>query len=210
MTEKTIREIFGERLRHLREQRGLSQLDLAYELGYDSTGMVSLVETGQRGMDIEKIVKATQFFDVDPNYFFKGVEIDPNSEVSNKADNIPDGSLHWTDELILGFYRLGQIPRNYVFERETEPEGWKNKRRRLEIEVHKIDEERRRIIILEEDADLWAKAEKIRKFINAVKRYSMGKKLSELEKTRLQEWINWTNQYADKIDPLCRKFPIWC
>lgn len=67
---KTIKEKFGERVRELRNQKGLSQEKLANEADIDRTYMTSL-ENGKRNVslvNIEKVINAlgtdwSQFFD---------------------------------------------------------------------------------------------------------------------------------------------------
>lgn len=78
MQSKTIREIFGEQLKKLRQAHGMSQMDLAYILKYTSSGMVSQIENGKRGMDLEKIHQVVELFNVQPNFFFGEREIKGN------------------------------------------------------------------------------------------------------------------------------------
>jgi transcriptional regulator with XRE-family HTH domain len=56
-----LQKLFGGRLRQLREERGLSQQDLANSVGVESDGTIRRWETGKRwpGPDtIEKLAKA--------------------------------------------------------------------------------------------------------------------------------------------------------
>lgn len=56
--------ILGRRIRILRRQMQMSQEELGALLGYHSSGMISQVENGLRGMDREKIKKAAEIFGV--------------------------------------------------------------------------------------------------------------------------------------------------
>jgi len=49
--------ILGKKIRVLRELRGWSQLKLALELNYSSSGAISLIESGERGMDRKRRLK---------------------------------------------------------------------------------------------------------------------------------------------------------
>ena len=75
MKQKTIRERFGEKILKLRNIYGMSQMDLAHQLGYSSTGMISQIESGKRGMGIEKIDQVAKLFKIQPNFLFSEVEM---------------------------------------------------------------------------------------------------------------------------------------
>ncbi|MCL2862242.1 MAG: helix-turn-helix domain-containing protein [Firmicutes bacterium] len=55
------------RLRELREEKNLTQLQLAKELGF-SRNTISQYETGTREPDIKTIKKLCDFFDVSADY----------------------------------------------------------------------------------------------------------------------------------------------
>jgi len=69
------RHILGKKIRILREMVEMTQMDLANALGYTSTGMVSQIETGAKGMDPEKIIKAAKIFGVHPSVLISDVEM---------------------------------------------------------------------------------------------------------------------------------------
>lgn len=75
MSEETIRERFGHRLSVLREGNNMTQLELAYDLGYNSSGTISLIETGQKAMSFDKIEKVARLFNVSPGFFFDNSDI---------------------------------------------------------------------------------------------------------------------------------------
>lgn len=64
---------FAERLRDLRTQRGLSQIELAKRLGL-SNSTISMYERGEREPDFETLDLIGDFFNVDVNYLL-GKEI---------------------------------------------------------------------------------------------------------------------------------------
>lgn len=60
---------FGERLRRVREQKALTQGDLAAALG-KTQAAISYWEGGRRAPDLDDIVALADVLDVDPSYFF--------------------------------------------------------------------------------------------------------------------------------------------
>lgn len=58
---------FNERLKELRERKGLSQVALADKLGV-SKSAVSMYERGERNPDFETLEIIADFFNVDMNY----------------------------------------------------------------------------------------------------------------------------------------------
>lgn len=62
-----VKECFAQRLKILREDRGLSQAELAEKVGV-SRGSISFYENGDRVPDIEVLSKIQKYFDVDFNY----------------------------------------------------------------------------------------------------------------------------------------------
>lgn len=66
MENKTPREILGHKVKFYRKQIGLSQVQLGERLGYNSSGTISLIERGERGMDQDIIAKTADVFGVHP------------------------------------------------------------------------------------------------------------------------------------------------
>lgn len=63
----------AQRIQILRKQKGLSQEDLAHELGV-SRQAVSKWESEQASPDLDKIILLSQFFNVSTDYLLKGIE----------------------------------------------------------------------------------------------------------------------------------------
>jgi len=55
---------FGEKLRTLRKQRGLTIRELAEGLGFSTHGYIGDLESGRRKPSLELAVKVADFFDV--------------------------------------------------------------------------------------------------------------------------------------------------
>ncbi len=55
---------FGEKLRLLRKQAGMSPVELALALGYSSSSQISMLESGQRGASADLVRKVSVLFAV--------------------------------------------------------------------------------------------------------------------------------------------------
>lgn len=56
----------GNRIKVFRELKGLTQREVANLLGYTSSGTLSLIETGERGLNKIKIAQAAKILDTFP------------------------------------------------------------------------------------------------------------------------------------------------
>lgn len=72
-----------ERIKQLRIQRGMSQIDLAKRVGYKGRSAISKVENGERDISQTMIVKYAEVLGVSPTYllFGKDSEIDLPSNI---------------------------------------------------------------------------------------------------------------------------------
>ena len=61
---------FGKRLRELRDERNLTQSELAEMIGL-STNFIGMVERGERNTSVDKIFKIANAFDITLAEFFK-------------------------------------------------------------------------------------------------------------------------------------------
>ena len=68
-------EIFAKRVKELRTQRRLSQVELGEVLGLTHKS-ISTIESGIRGTTIEKLILLAKFFDVSTDYLL-GLKDEP-------------------------------------------------------------------------------------------------------------------------------------
>ena len=68
-------------------------------------------------------------------------------------------------------------------------------------ELEKIRAEEKKTQALQKEAVLWHRAERIRKYIAAVRKGAL-KKSDKGEENRILEWVEWAEREADRIDPL--------
>lgn len=58
------RQNIGDKIKKLRIAHGKTQLDLAMDLGYDSSGTISLIENNFKGMSLPRLVETARIFSV--------------------------------------------------------------------------------------------------------------------------------------------------
>lgn len=58
----------GERIRQQREAKGMTQLELARKIGYNTTGAVSLIESGKRDISLDKVREIAKVLGVTPHW----------------------------------------------------------------------------------------------------------------------------------------------
>lgn len=79
------RQKFGENIRNIREEKGLTQLFVSKKLGYKSSSMLSEIESGAKGLDAHKVPKLAEILGVGvEKLFFEKVVHD--SRIYSKAN----------------------------------------------------------------------------------------------------------------------------
>jgi transcriptional regulator with XRE-family HTH domain len=78
MNARNFNKIVGKKVQLLREIKEMSQMDLAYELGYNSTGAISQIESGERGMGKDKLIKASKVLGVHPAILMSDKDFNKN------------------------------------------------------------------------------------------------------------------------------------
>jgi transcriptional regulator with XRE-family HTH domain len=80
---------FGEKLHALREQRGLTLMELATMLGYASYGRISEIENGKKTPSLAFVMRAAALFNVTPDQLLRDdIDLDASSDdpaTSNEA-----------------------------------------------------------------------------------------------------------------------------
>lgn len=91
-------------------------------------------------------------------------------------------------------------------EREREVREREERRRKAEEEERLRREEERQFKILDEQVSNWHKSQKIREFVEAVKRMALWKYGAIERGSKLDQWITWVIRQANKLDPLIMGF----
>ena len=71
-----FRQMLGKKIKTLRTARGITQVELARALGFTSTGAISQVENGLRGLMFESIINAAKVLDVHPVFLMDPDDIE--------------------------------------------------------------------------------------------------------------------------------------
>ncbi len=66
---KKIQNEIGRRIKHLRQEKGLTQEDLAFEIKI-SRDHLSNIENGKHPINIKNLYKFAEYFEVEMKYFF--------------------------------------------------------------------------------------------------------------------------------------------
>jgi transcriptional regulator with XRE-family HTH domain len=68
--------MLGRKIKALRTAKGITQVELAKALGFTSSGAISQVEAGHRGLSLESILMAAKALDVHPGVLTAPDEMD--------------------------------------------------------------------------------------------------------------------------------------
>ncbi|MFI6578477.1 short-chain fatty acyl-CoA regulator family protein [Nocardiopsis sp. NPDC050513] len=94
-----MRKVYaGPRLRGLRRERSLSQVELARELGI-SAGYLNQMEHNQRPLSVPVLLRVTEVFGVDPGFFATGDTTRLIAELREALVDAPSGDRVGPDEL---------------------------------------------------------------------------------------------------------------
>jgi hypothetical protein len=127
---------------------------------------------------------------------------------------VPDGfRKNWSDtkkrelEILLGdfvkaVYRVALTKRDRTIEQEEDKRRWQEELRRRQEEAERLEREKKRLLDLEDQAERWVKAEKLRAYLKEVEKVVTINGLSEIQGVPVQEWMRWALEHADRIDPL--------
>lgn len=71
MNKKESKKVFGQNLKRLRLERGMSQDELAKALGYTNRSSINKIEVGRSSVPTEKITLLAQILNVSPLELFR-------------------------------------------------------------------------------------------------------------------------------------------
>jgi transcriptional regulator with XRE-family HTH domain len=77
----------GQRIKAAREKAGLTQSELATQLGYTSPTAISLIEADERSVKVETLQKIAELLHQDVNYLATGTNNTPSVRAALRADD---------------------------------------------------------------------------------------------------------------------------
>ena len=87
MNSGEIRKVIGQRIKHYRIMKSMTQKELAAELGTVSKTYITNIEAGQKGISLERIVEICEFFNIAVSDLLPIInkETDDDIEIKKKA-----------------------------------------------------------------------------------------------------------------------------
>lgn len=92
----------GEKIAKFREEKGLSQEELAHSLGYKSRSSIQKIESGQRDVPRKMIAQLSIILNVNPLDLLEDNEKSPSSV--DKREALLDMISNMTDEEVDSFF----------------------------------------------------------------------------------------------------------
>ena len=92
MDKKYMRE-FGERVKARREELGMTQLDLALKIGYKSKQAICKIETGDRGVSVEKVNLLADALRIPLDVLVGSSEQDLIDELVDELKGMPEDTI---------------------------------------------------------------------------------------------------------------------
>src|SRR4051794_38189797 len=92
----------GKRIRESRVELGLSQLELAEQLRYQSATAISLIEAGIRKVRLSDLEKIAKILRQDFDYLLNGKrpKREPNIQTALRAEELTGGDIERVEEFI--------------------------------------------------------------------------------------------------------------
>ena len=196
---------------HMLEREGFKvvvekkQSESTYAIVYGEMIRFGLIERSRQ-------VKPSPKPDATSRYSYNSINLEPTGVLSIEIWNYYGGGLQkaWRDresapleeqlpKCVAGMMRVALKERAERDKREKEEQAKQKRIDEVRAELRQIEQEERRIKALE--AIRWRRAERLREYIDAVRRDAVRKTDPE-DHAKLSEWIEWAERQADRIDPL--------
>lgn len=87
-------------------------------------------------------------------------------------------------------------------ERVRREHEWEEERQRREERERIRQEEEEKMKVLDREVEAWHRSQKIRSYIEAVKKWGIQKYGEIKPDSKLQQWLTWATRQADRLDPL--------
>lgn len=148
-------------------------------------------------------------------YSRQDYDYSPNGVLSLKIRN--DDSLNtrkiWSDgrrqrledclnSFVVGLIKAAMAIKHLRAERERREREWQEERRQREEAERIRREEETKLKDLDREVESWQRSQKIRSYIEAVKKWGIQKYGEIKPESKLQQWLTWATKQADRLDPL--------
>lgn len=148
-------------------------------------------------------------------YSRQDYDYSPNGVLSLKIRN--DDSLNtrktWSDgrkqrledclnSFVGGLIKAAMAIKHLRAERERREREWQEQRRQREEAERIRREEDEKLKNLDREVESWQRSQKIRSYIEAVKKWGIQKYGEIKPESKLQQWLTWATKQADRLDPL--------
>jgi hypothetical protein len=198
---------------HMLEREGFKvvvekkQSESTYAIVYGELIRFGLIERSRQ-------VKPSPKPDATSRYSYDSIRLEPTGVLSIEIWNYYGGGHQkaWRDresarldeqlpKCVSGMMRIALKERA---ERDRQEKEERAKQKRIDTvrtELRKIEKEEKKIKALEREAIEWQRAERLRAYIDAVRRDAVRKTNPE-DRAKVLEWVEWAERQADRIDPL--------
>ncbi len=145
-----------------------------------------------------------------PEYYYKTSGqlslLIAESCVSNVRKQWSDGKRRQLEDLlnnfIIGLHNAANAKKEWRLEKERWERKWEERRQREAEESSRRMREESRIKYLNEQLQLLRKSREIREFISLWQQACLNCGGEIPPGSKVERWINWVQEYADRIDPL--------
>lgn len=119
MNKKESKKVFGQNLKRLRLERGMSQDELAKALGYTNRSSINKIEVGRSSVPTEKITLLAQILNVSPLELFRD-DSEPVITISDKPPFKVDFSVQRFLMRSMAAYQEAEEPVGDLYDPEEE------------------------------------------------------------------------------------------
>lgn len=136
-----------------------------------------------------------------------------DSEFDKTRKKWEDGKNQRVEDLlnnfIIGLNKAALAKKQWRIKKEEQEKKWAEQRRLWEEQRHREYVYSKKVEFLNDQLDLFKKSKEIREYLSLYKQACINRFGEIPPNTKIENWINWMQKYADRIDPLnenCLKF----
>jgi hypothetical protein len=185
-----------------------------YFVAYGERVEIRIYETAHQNVSNEPKPQRGSYYS-GPTLGGKPIEYTPTGKMIFEVSTYGEGlRKNWNEgkqtvaeyhpAIVATLFKAAVLRRRTSIQREEERKAQERRQQELAILRKRIEEEEVRVRRLEQDADNWAKAKKIREYVLAVveEKKKLGDELGP--DTPLGIWASWALQQADRLDPMVK------